>query len=213
MYVSGPILPAPLHTPIHRSAWKVNSANFAQTEFSEVRGSEHFPTEVGVEAVVEHVGVDRERLVVGQRELHAPNDGVQALGLGAGVLLVHQVGVVDDLGDLAQHGVAQEVVLLEEGLEGAILTSVGESGPDHVEELSPLRGLRRIAEEGEGGIRVQEAPYQPDAGGAVHVAPAARGPKHQPSVRAVAAVPSWPLTAARAALSVTAASRLSGERK
>src|SRR5215218_4836968 len=177
--------------------------------------SEGFPTEVGVEAVVEDVCVDRERQVVGQRELHAAHDGVQALGLGAGVLLIHEVGVVDDLPDLAQHGVAQEIVLLEERLEGAILTSVGESGPDHVEELRPLRGLRRIAEEGEGGIRVHEAPYQPDAGGAVHVAPAARGPKHQPSpsVRALAAVPSWSLTAARAALSATAASPLSGERK
>src|SRR5215203_1361798 len=177
--------------------------------------SKHVSTEVGVEAVVEHVGVARECLIVGERELHAPHDGVQALGLRAGVLLVHEVGVVDDFGDLAQHGVAQEVVLLEERLEGAILTSVGESGPDHVEELRLLGGLRRIAKEGEGGVRVYEAPYQPDAGGAVHVAAPASGPKHQPSpsVRAVPAVPSRSLTASRAALRAAAASPLSGERK
>src|SRR5829696_4047353 len=132
-----------------------------------------------------------------------PHDGVKALGLGAGVLLVHEVGVVDDLCDLAQHGVAYEIVIPQEGLEGAILPSVGEPDPYHVEELRPLRGLRRIAKEGEGGVRVYEAPDQPYAGSAVHVAPAACGPKHQPSpsVRAVAAVPSRSLTASRAALS------------
>src|SRR5215208_3891032 len=157
----------------------------------------------------------RERLVVWQRELHAAYDSVQAIGLGAGVLLVHQVCVMDDLRDLAQHRVAQEGVLLQEGFEGAILPTVGEPGPYHIEELRPLRGLRRIAEEGEGGVRVYEAPYQPDAGGAVHVAPAACGPKHQPSpsVRAVPAVPSRSLTASRAALRAAAASPLSGERK
>src|SRR5919107_6394122 len=101
----------------------------------------------------------RERLIVWQRELHAAHDGVEALGLGAGVLLVHQVCVADYLRDLAQHRVAQEVVLLQEGLEGAILPSVGEPGPDHVEELRLLRGLRGISEEGKGGIRVYEAPY------------------------------------------------------
>src|SRR5215210_3727686 len=177
--------------------------------------SEGFPTEVGVEAVVEDVGMARERLVVWQRELHAAYDGVQALGLGAGVLLVQQVGVVDDLGDLAKHGVAQEVVLLEEGLEGAILPSVGEPGPDHIEELCPLLGFRGIAEEGEGCLRVQEAPDQPDAGCAVHVAAPARGPQHQtlPSVPRAPADPLRSLTASRAALSAPAASRRSGERK
>src|SRR5215213_3741053 len=176
--------------------------------------SEHFPTEVGVEAIVEGVCVPRERQIVGQRELHATYDGVQTLGLGAGVLLVHQVGVVDDLRDLAQHGVV-EVVLLEEGLEGAVFPVVGEPCSNHVEELCPLWGFRRIAEEGEGGIRVYEAPYQPDAGGAVHVAALARGPQHQPwpSVPRVPADPSRSLTASRVALSAPAASRRSGERK
>src|SRR5215212_3933579 len=175
---------------------------------------EGLPPQVGVEAIVERVGVARERMVVGQRELHAAHDGVQALGLGTGVLLVHQVGVVDYLGDLAQHGVLQFVVL-QERLEGAVLPAVGEPGPDHVEELRPLRGLRGIAEEGEGGMRVQEAPYQPDAGGAVYVAASASGPQHQilPSVPRAPADPSPPLTASRAALSTSAASRRSGERK
>src|SRR5687768_16298675 len=60
--------------------------------------------QVDVEAVVECVGVFRERMVVGQSELHATHDGVQPLGLGPPVLLVHEVGVVDDLGYLAEHG-------------------------------------------------------------------------------------------------------------
>ena len=39
--------------------------------------------------------------VAAGRELYAAHDGVQTFGLGAGVLLVHQVSVVDDLCDLA----------------------------------------------------------------------------------------------------------------
>src|SRR5215218_821411 len=156
----------------------------------------------------------RERQVVWQRELHAAYDGVQALGLGAGVLLVHQVCVMDDLRDLAQHGVV-EGVLLQEGLEGAVLTVVGEPGPHHIEELRPLLGLRGIAEEDEGCLRVQEAPNQPYAGGAVHVAALARGPQHQtlPSVPRAPDDPSPTLTASRAAFSAPAASRRSWERK
>src|SRR5829696_3798555 len=144
-----------------------------------------------------------------------PHDGVKALGLGAGVLLVHEVGGVDDLCDLAQHGVAYEIVIPQEGLEGAIPPSVGEPGPYHVEELRSLGGLRGIAEEGEGGIRVHEAPYQPDAGGAVHVTPAARGPQHQGLLSAPGALvaASRSLTASRAALSAPAASRRSGARQ
>src|SRR5919112_2488090 len=148
----------------------------------------------------------RERQVVGQRELHAAHDGVKALGLGAGVLLVHQVCVMDDLRDLAQHRVV-EGVLLQEGLEGAVLTVVGEPGPHHIEELRPLWGLRGIAEEGEGGIRVYEAPDQPYAGCAVHVAAPARGPQHQtlPSAPGALVAASRSLTASRAALSAPAA--------
>src|SRR5215204_4196789 len=121
---------------------------------------------------------------------------------------------MDYLGDLMEHQVLQ-LIVLQESFEGAVLPSVGELGPDHVEELRLLGGLRRIAEEGEGGVRVYEAPYQPDAGGAVHVAAPASGPQHQPSpsVRAVPAVPSRSLTASRAALRAAAASPLSGERK
>jgi hypothetical protein len=92
---------------------------------------------------------------------------------------------------------------------------VGEPGSNHVEELCPLWGFRRITEEGEGGIRVYEAAYQAYAGGAVHVAAPARGPQHQtlPSALGVPADPSRSLTASRAALSASAASRRSGERK
>src|SRR5215216_5923379 len=156
----------------------------------------------------------RERLVVWQRELHAAYDGVQALGLGAGVLLVHQVCVMDDLCDLAQHGVV-EGVLLQEGLEGAVLPAVGEPGPHHIEELRPLRGLRRIAEEGEGGLWVYEASDQPYASCAVHVAAPARGPEHYLTLPTSppSAVPVAALTAWRAALRAAAASPLSGERK
>jgi hypothetical protein len=70
--------------------------------------------------------------VVGEGEPHAAHDGVQVLGLGAPVLLVHKVRVVDDLRDLAQHGVA-EIVLFEERLQGAVLPAVGEPCSHHVE--------------------------------------------------------------------------------
>src|SRR5215217_4776793 len=121
---------------------------------------------------------------------------------------------MDDLCDLAQHGVV-EGVLLQEGFEGAIFPTVGEPGPYHIEALRPLRGLRRIAEEGEGCLLIQETPNQPYAGGAVNVTPAARGPQHQglPSAPGALVAASRSLTASRAALSVSVASRRSGERK
>src|SRR5215217_3016884 len=67
--------------------------------------SEHFPTEVGVETLVKDVRVKGECLIVGEGDLHAAHDGVQPLGLGPPVLLVHEVGVVDYLGDLMEHPV------------------------------------------------------------------------------------------------------------
>src|SRR5919106_1406253 len=170
--------------------------------------------QVGVEAVVECVGVFRERMVVGQSELHAAHDDVQPLGLGPPVLLVHEVGVVDDLGYLAENGILQ-FVFLQERLEGAVLPSVGEPGPDHVEELRSLRGLRGIAEVGEGCLRVQKALDQPYAGGAVHVASTARGPQHQ----TLFSVPRTPgdlsrsLMASRAALSAPLPRGATGDRK
>src|SRR5215211_377906 len=97
---------------------------------------EHFPPKVGVETIVEGVGVAGEYLVVGQRELHPAHDNIQSLGLGASVLLVHQIGVVDYLGDLVKHRIVQ-LVLFKERLEGAVLAVVGEPGPYNIEELRP----------------------------------------------------------------------------
>jgi len=59
----GTILDA--ESPIHPSAWKGNSANFALTEFYEVRLRRHpkevaLPAEVGVQQVVETLVVGRE---------------------------------------------------------------------------------------------------------------------------------------------------------
>src|SRR5918994_2256805 len=93
--------------------------------------------------------------------------------------------------------------------------SVGEPGPDHVEKLRSLRGLRGIAEESEGRLLVQEALDQPYAGGAVHVTSTSRGPQHQ----TLSSVPRTPgalsrsLMASRAAVSAHAASRRNGDRK
>src|SRR5918998_307246 len=138
---------------------------------------EHLPPQVGVQAVEDGVGVAGQSLVVREDHLHAADDGVEAVGLRTTVPLVHEVGVVDDLGYLPEHRVVQ-LVLLQERLEGAVLAAVGEPGPHHVEQLRLLRCLGGVAEEGEGGLRVQEAPYQPHTGGAVHVASPARGPEH-----------------------------------
>src|SRR5215213_9819320 len=67
---------------------------------------EHLPAQVGVQPLEDGVSVSGKRLVVGEDELHTADDGVQAIGLGASVLLVHEVGVVHDLRDLRQHRVS-----------------------------------------------------------------------------------------------------------
>src|SRR5215210_3320240 len=172
------------------------------------------PLQVRVQAVEDSVRVEREGLVVGEGELHTPDHGVQPFGLGAPVLLVHEVGIMDYLGDLMEYPVLQ-LVVLQECLEGTGVPAVREPGPDHVEELCPLRGLRGIAEEGEGGLGIQESPYQPDACRPVHVAAPARGPQHQglSSVPKTPDGPSLALAASRAALSASAAPRRRGERK
>src|SRR3712207_6811940 len=115
---------------------------------------EHLPAQVGTESVEDGVGVTGQRLIVREDELHAADDGVEAIGLGAAVLLVHQVGVVDDLSYLLEQRVLQ-LVFLQERLEGTVLAAVGEPCPRYVEELRPLRRFGGVAEEGEGGLRVR----------------------------------------------------------
>ena len=56
------------------------------------------------------------------------------LGLGPPVLLVHEVHIVHDLGDLREHGVFERV-LLEKGLKGAVFPAVGEPGAGDIEKL------------------------------------------------------------------------------
>jgi hypothetical protein len=87
---------------------------------------EHLPAQVGVEPVEDGVGVPGERMVVGEDELHAPDDSVQPIGLGTSVLFVHEVSIVHDLRDLGQRRIF-EMILLDEGLERAIVPAVGES--------------------------------------------------------------------------------------
>ena len=50
--------------------------------------------------------MEDEGVVVRQSKLHTPDDNVQALRLGPPVTLVHDVGVVNDLGDLPEDGVS-----------------------------------------------------------------------------------------------------------
>src|SRR5215211_1250899 len=175
---------------------------------------EHLPAEVGVEPVEDRVGVPGQGRVVRKDELHTADDGVQATGLGTAVLVVHQVRIVHDLRDLRQHGIFQRV-LLEKGLEGAIIPAVGEPGARDVEELRTLGRLRRVFEEGEDGLAVYETPDQPHARRAVHVTPAPGGPEHQPPSlapsRSTALVS--PLRTRRAARRASAASVRRGERK
>src|SRR5215217_6854146 len=66
---------------------------------------EHLPAQVGVEPVEDRVGVPGKGQVVREDELHAANDGVQAIGLGTAVPVVHQVCIVHDLRDLRQYGI------------------------------------------------------------------------------------------------------------
>src|SRR5215210_8213068 len=147
----------------------------------------------------------RQDEIVHERELHAAHDGVQTLRLGSAVLLVHEVRVVHDLGDLRQHWVL-EGILLEECFEGAIVSSVGEPGEGDVEELCPLRGLLRILEESEVGLRIDEALDEPRACGAVDVATSAGCPKHQVPLPVLSLSAAWfwlSLTACLAALSTS----------
>jgi hypothetical protein len=96
------LLPAPdgpttaVISPSGTRAWTPASICAPPTAYPSLRTSilgrsklERYPSEVGVEALVEDVGVFHEGVVVGQRELHPTHDGVQALGLGPPVLLVH----------------------------------------------------------------------------------------------------------------------------
>src|SRR5215211_154403 len=174
---------------------------------------EHLPAQIGVEPIEDGVGVARQGRVVRQDELHAAYDGVEAVRLGAAVLVVHQVGVVHYLRDLDQYGILQRI-LLEESLEGAIVPAMREPGTRDVKELHPIGRLSRVLEVGEGGLVVYEAPYQPHAGRAVHVAPAAGRPQHQPPSAALlsAEVPP-PTSIRRAARKAWAASIRKGERK
>ncbi len=116
---------------------------------------------------------------------------------------------MDYLGDLAQHGVLQ-VVLLEKGLEGAVVPAVREPGPGNVEELRLLGRLGRVPEEAERGPAVQEAPDQPHARRPVDVATprVAQRTTARPPRRASPPSCGASLTARRAALRASWASSL-----
>src|SRR4029450_5705162 len=92
----------------------------------------HLPAQVGVEPVEDGVGVPGERMVVGEDELHAPDDSVQPIGFGTSILLVHEVSIVHDLRDLGQRRIF-EMILLDEGLERAIIATGGGSSSGGVE--------------------------------------------------------------------------------
>src|SRR5918993_176481 len=141
---------------------------------------ERLPPQVYVEAVEDGVSVKRQGLVVGEGLLHAPDHGVQPIGLGAPVHTVHEVGVVDYLGDLSQHGIVQ-IVLFEHGLEGAGVAAVGEPGSGHVEELCPFGRLRSVPEEVKLGVGVDAAPDQPHAGRPTYVTSPPGCPQHYPA--------------------------------
>src|ERR671910_456239 len=118
---------------------------------------EHLPAQVSVEPFEDGVGVPGERMVVGENQLHAADYGVKPIGLGTAVLFIHEVSVVHDLRDLGQRRIF-EMILLDEGLERAIIATVGESSSGDVEQLRPLRRLHGVLEEREGCLRVYETP-------------------------------------------------------
>ncbi len=82
-----------------------------------------------------------------------------------------------DLRDLPQHRIA-ELVAAQEGLEAAVAAVVGELDTTHVERGRVAGHLVWVVDEDELRLRVEEAPDQPGAGGAVDVAMATRRPPH-----------------------------------
>src|SRR5215204_3209526 len=152
---------------------------------------ERLSLQVYIQAVEDGLCMKGECLVVGEGELHTLDHGVESVGLGAAVPVVHEVGVVNYLGDFTQYGVTQ-VVLFENRLEGTGAPAVGESGPGHVEELSSFRRFRDVPEEAKFGVRVYAATDQPNAGRPVYVTSSPCCPEHYPaSSRMASPAPSF----------------------
>src|SRR5258706_2968942 len=89
--------------------------------------------------------------------------------VGAAVLLVLEIDVVDDLRDRTQ-GRVGELEALQEDLERADLALVGELAVEHVEaQLAGLVAILARRDELELRLRVDEAPDQPAARHAIDV--------------------------------------------
>src|SRR5207244_1359089 len=97
--------------------------------------------------------------------------------LGGVVALITEVGLVNDLGQLPEHGVSQ-LIAAQEGLEAAIAAVVGKIDTTHVERRRVGGDLFRIVDEDELRLRIDEAADQPGAGSAVDVAATACRPLH-----------------------------------
>src|SRR6476659_2784282 len=151
------------------------------SEFSSRRAFEGkvlsaFLPEVLVE-VVEHFGTACKALrVIAGRGANAFHQRSDTRDFGPPELAILEVDVVNDLGNGAKRGIL-EAASIEQHLERAFVTLVGEFRLEHVEtQFAFLRAVAFAGDEFEAGFRVDEAAYQPSAGDAVDVDALARDP-------------------------------------
>ncbi len=119
-------------------------------------------------------------MIVRDRELEAPDDGIETRTLRAAGAARRDVRVADDEPHLDERGVPFEPVALEYRLERAVTALVGVLRPPHVEGVAiQCRGVGVCGHELELGLGVDEPPDEPGTGGAVDVEVAPRDPPHR----------------------------------
>src|SRR3990172_838598 len=135
---------------------------------------------VGVERVVDRELARYVFVVVAADLTEATGHGVESPGLLGDVPRVG-VGPAHDAGQRVERRVG-ELVLVEEGVEGALVAVMPQLRAGHVKGDGAFSARRlhhlAVGDEEELGRRIDEAPDQPGAGDAVHAGLAAGAPPH-----------------------------------
>jgi MFS family permease len=128
-----------------------------------------------------------EQLFVAADEPEPADQRVEPGRLGRVVAAIVDVGLVDDGGDLPEHGI-RELVTAQHRLERAVAVVVAQLDPAHVERDRVRRHVLRIRDEDEARLGIHEASDQPGARRAVDVAARPCRPPHRSaSVRCASA--------------------------
>src|SRR5262249_4045125 len=127
--------------------------------------------------VIEDLGAARNalRIVLG-RDADAFDQRPDAGDFGAAELAVLEIDVMDDFRDGAQRRVLQRAPL-HQHFERAFVAVVGDLGLEHVEaQLAFVGAIALPGYEFEVRLGIDETPYQPSAGDAIHVYALSRDP-------------------------------------